>query len=69
MKSKAMPPAAQLPVEAPIHNKERRPGSPGWGLGVGLTFLPSKNSTVSKLRQQGGQGPKRTEAPDEEEEN
>lgn len=69
MNSKAMPPAAQLPVEAPIHNKQRRHVSPDWGLGVGLTFLPSKSSTVSKLRQLGVQGPRRTEAPDEEEEN
>ena len=39
-----------------LRDKERDSGRPGWGLEVGLTPLPHRNSVVSKPRQRGGHG-------------
>lgn len=48
--------AGQVSSEMP--NTETYLGPPRWGLGVGLTSSPSKNSTVSKSQQQRGHSSK-----------
>ena len=49
-------------------DKGRYAGSSEWGLGVGLTFSPRKNSTVSKPWQRRGRGTKTGRSATEEEE-
>jgi hypothetical protein len=51
-----------------VQDKERDHGRTGWGLGLGLTFAPDRNSFVLKHRQQGGQGPKMSSSVIEEKE-
>lgn len=45
-------------VLSDVRDKERHPGRPYWGLGVGLISSYRKNSVVSKPRQLRGYGPK-----------
>ena len=51
-----------------VPDKGRYLGSSGWGLGVGLTTSPRKNSTVLKPRHRSGHGPKTGRSDTEEDE-
>jgi hypothetical protein len=51
-----------------VQDKERDSDPPGWGLGLGLTFFPHRNSVVSNPRQRVSHGLKTGRSAIEEEE-
>ena len=55
-------------VLSKLTDKERHPGTPGWGLGVELTSPPRKNSVVSEHQWRDGHGTETYRSAVEEEE-